>query len=121
MIFKTNIIMLSTNEIMTNPFIVILAIVLCEAGAQTCIKNYNLTKGMIYIVTGIILYSIICFLLNKSYSFEGLAKVNLLWSGLSIVASTLIGVLYFKEVLHVHDYFAIAMISAGMYILKSTE
>jgi multidrug transporter EmrE-like cation transporter len=36
------------------------------------------------------------------------------------MATTTIGVLYFKEVLHFHDYLAVEMIGSGVVILKVT-
>jgi multidrug transporter EmrE-like cation transporter len=50
-----------------------------------------------------------------------MAFTNALWSGLSVMATTTVGVLYFKERLHIHDYLAIAMIGGGVLILKFTE
>jgi multidrug transporter EmrE-like cation transporter len=46
---------------------------------------------------------------------------NALWSGLSVMATTTVGVLYFKESLHFHDFIAIAMIGGGVMILKFTD
>jgi multidrug transporter EmrE-like cation transporter len=37
------------------------------------------------------------------------------------MATTTVGVLYFKEVLHLHDFIAIAMIGGGVMILKFTD
>ena len=55
------------------------------------------------------------------YHYTGLALTNALWSALSVMATTFVGVLMFKEVLHVHDYIAIAMIGGGVMILKFTD
>jgi len=52
---------------------------------------------------------------------SGIAFTNALWSGLSIMATTTVGVMYFKEELHLHDYMAIGMIGAGVMILKYTD
>jgi multidrug transporter EmrE-like cation transporter len=38
-----------------------------------------------------------------------------------VVATTLVGILLFKESLHLHDFFAIALIAAGVMILKVTD
>jgi multidrug transporter EmrE-like cation transporter len=40
---------------------------------------------------------------------------------LSVVATTTVGILLFKEMLHAHDYIAIAMIAGGVMILKVTD
>jgi multidrug transporter EmrE-like cation transporter len=46
---------------------------------------------------------------------------NALWSGMSVLATTIVGVMMFKEVLHFHDYIAILMIGGGVMILKVTD
>jgi multidrug transporter EmrE-like cation transporter len=51
----------------------------------------------------------------------GMAMTNALWSGLSVVATTVTGILLFKETLHLHDFAAIALIGSGVMILKTTE
>jgi multidrug transporter EmrE-like cation transporter len=50
-----------------------------------------------------------------------MAMTNALWSGLSVAATTATGILLFKEVLHLHDFLAIAMIVGGVMILKVTD
>jgi len=46
---------------------------------------------------------------------------NAIWSALSVMATTFVGVLMFKEMLHIHDYIAIALIGSGVLILKFTD
>ena len=74
-----------------------------------------------WFLLGILLYTGVGALLVQTFKLTGLAFTNALWSGLSIMATTTVGVLYFKETLHIHDYFAIAMIGAGVMILKFTD
>ena len=52
---------------------------------------------------------------------SGMAMTNAIWSGLSVLATTVTGILLFKESLHLHDYFAIALIAGGVMILKGTD
>jgi multidrug transporter EmrE-like cation transporter len=52
---------------------------------------------------------------------SGMAMTNAIWSGLSVLATTVTGILLFKESLHLHDYFAIALIGSGVMILKGTD
>jgi multidrug transporter EmrE-like cation transporter len=51
----------------------------------------------------------------------GMAMTNAIWSGLSVLATTVVGILLFKETLHLHDFLAIALIGGGVMILKSTD
>lgn len=101
--------------------LIVLAIVACESMAMTCVKKYNSTKEINYMLFAILSYSVLCFLLNMTYNNTGIAKVNILWSGISVAASTLLGVMIFKEKLHTHDFIAIGLIASGIFILKTTE
>ncbi len=82
---------------------------------KTSIKDWR------YFVLGVLFYIGVGGMLVKTFKLTGLAFTNALWSGLSVMATTSVGVLYFKEVLHVHDFIAIAMIGAGVMILKFTD
>ena len=97
----------------------VLIIVALETCAMSCFKN-SLKDWRFYFL-GVLLYSAVGLMLIQTFKLTGLAFTNALWSGLSVMATTTVGVLYFKEALHVHDYFAIAMIGAGVLILKYTD
>jgi len=97
----------------------VLLIVLMETLAMSCFKR-SLDDSRFFLV-GILFYTIVGYLLCQTYHHTGIAMTNALWSGLSVVATTTVGVIMFKEVLHLHDYFAIAMIGGGVMILKVTD
>lgn len=97
----------------------VLLIVMMETMAMSCFKR-SLDSNAWFAV-GILFYAAVGFLLRKTYTSTGMAMTNALWSGLSIVATTLVGTMLFKEVLHPHDYIAIAMIAGGVLILKVTD
>ena len=97
----------------------ILLIVMLETFAMSCFKK-SLDDWRFFLV-GILFYTGVGFMLCQTYHYSGLAMTNALWSALSVMATTLVGVLMFKEVLHIHDYFAIAMIGGGVMILKFTD
>jgi len=99
--------------------IYILAIVGLETCAMSCFKNS--LKDWRFFLFGVLLYIGVGLLLVQTFKLTGLAFTNALWSGLSIMATTTVGVLYFKETLHLHDYIAIAMIGSGVLILKFTD
>lgn len=100
---------------------IILLIVIFEAGAMYCIKEYHILGNVKLFGLGILFYAMVCYLLNKSFEYDGIAKVNIIWSALSVLASTIIGVMIFKEVLHIHDYIAIGLITTGILILRITK
>jgi multidrug transporter EmrE-like cation transporter len=96
----------------------ILAIVGLETCAMSCFKT-SLNDWRFFLL-GVLLYTGVGILLVQTFKLTGLAFTNALWSGISIMATTTVGVLYFKEKLHLHDYIAIAMIGSGVLILKFT-
>ena len=97
----------------------VLVIVALETCAMSCFKQ-SLRDWRWYFV-GVLFYSAVGLLLVKTFRLTGMAFTNALWSGLSVMATTTVGMLYFKERLHVHDYLAMAMIGGCVMILKGTE
>lgn len=97
----------------------ILIIVAFETSAMSCFKKS--IDDWRYFVLGVLFYVGVGGMLVKTFKLTGLAMTNALWSGLSVMATTTVGVLYFKERLHFHDFIAIAMIGGGVMILKVTE
>jgi multidrug transporter EmrE-like cation transporter len=97
----------------------IIIIVGLETCAMSCFKH-SLADWRWFLI-GLLLYTCVGVLLVQTFKLTGLAFTNALWSGLSIMATTTVGVFYFKESLHLHDYIAIAMIGSGVMILKFTD
>jgi multidrug transporter EmrE-like cation transporter len=94
-------------------------IVAFETSAMSCFKKS--IEDWRYFILGVLFYIGVGGLLVQTFKLTGLAMTNALWSGLSVMATTTVGVLYFKEKLHFHDFIAIAMIGGGVMILKVTE
>ena len=99
--------------------IYVLIIVGLETCAMSCFKTS--IKDWRYFVLGVLFYVGVGGMLVQTFKLSGLAMTNALWSGLSVMATTTVGVLYFKESLHFHDFIAIAMIGGGVMILKFTD
>jgi multidrug transporter EmrE-like cation transporter len=99
--------------------IYILIIVGFETMAMSCFKKS--LDDWRYFLLGVLFYIGVGGLLVQTFKLSGLAFTNALWSGLSVMATTTVGVLYFKEKLHFHDFIAIAMIGGGVIILKVTN
>jgi len=97
----------------------VLIIVAFETTAMTCFKKS--LQDWRYFLLGVLFYTGVGGLLVQTFKLTGMAMTNALWSGLSVMATTTVGVLYFKEKLHMHDFLAIAMIGGGVMILKVTE
>jgi len=99
--------------------IYVLIIVGLETCAMSCFKTSM--KDWRYFILGVLFYIGVGGMLVQTFKLSGIAFTNALWSGLSVMATTTVGVLYFKEVLHIHDFIAIAMIGGGVMILKFTD
>jgi multidrug transporter EmrE-like cation transporter len=97
----------------------VLIIVGFETMAMSCFKKS--IDDWRWFVLGVLFYIGVGGILVQTFKLTGLAFTNALWSGLSVMATTTVGVLYFKERLHLHDFIAIAMIGGGVMILKGTE
>ena len=74
-----------------------------------------------FFALGVLFYAAVGYMLRLTMNDTGMAMTNALWSGLSVLATSTVGVLLFKEVIHIHDMFAIAMIVGGVMILKVTK
>ena len=99
--------------------IYVLIIVGLETCAMSCFKTSM--KDWRYFILGVLFYIGVGGMLVQTFKLSGIAFTNALWSGLSVMATTTVGVLYFKESLHFHDFIAIAMIGGGVMILKFTD
>jgi small multidrug resistance pump len=97
----------------------VLLIVMLETMAMSCFKRS--TDSTAWFAVGVLFYAAVGYLLRTTFSSTGMAMTNALWSGLSVVATTVVGTLLFKEMLHLHDFLAIAMIAGGVLILKVTD
>ena len=97
----------------------VLLIVMLETLAMGCFKRS--IDNNAFFALGVLFYAAVVYLLRLTMNATGMAMTNALWSGMSVFATTVVGILLFKEVLHFHDYIAIAMIVAGVMILKVTE
>jgi multidrug transporter EmrE-like cation transporter len=89
----------------------------CEALAQTCIRYYKIHKTFLLLVTAILFYALVVFLLHKSYKYKGVGLVNVLWSGMSIIIMLSVGIIVFKEDIHLHDMIGILLIVIGMFLI----
>ena len=86
---------------------------------MTCFKR-SLDNNAFFAL-GVLFYAAVGYLLRATMNSTGMAMTNALWSGASVVATTTVGILLFKEVLHMHDFLAIGLIVSGVMILKTTE
>lgn len=97
----------------------VLLIVMLETMAMSCFKK-SIDNNAFFAV-GVLFYAAVGYLLRLTMNASGMAMTNAIWSGFSVLATTVVGILLFKEMLHFHDYFAILLIVTGVMILKVTD
>lgn len=97
----------------------VLLIVMLETLAMSCFKRS--VDNNAFFALGVLFYAAVGYLLRSTMNGSGMAMTNALWSGLSVMATTIVGIMLFKETIHLHDLGAIAMIVTGVMILKVTD
>lgn len=97
----------------------VLLIVMLETLAMSCFKRS--VDNNAFFALGVLFYAAVGYMLRVTMNGSGMAMTNALWSGLSVLATTTVGILLFKETIHLHDLGAIALIVSGVMILKVTE
>jgi small multidrug resistance pump/multidrug resistance protein EbrA len=97
----------------------VLLIVMLETLAMSCFKKS--IDSSAFFAVGVLFYAAVGYLLRFTMNASGMAMTNALWSGFSVLATTVVGIMLFKESLHYHDYFAITLIVVGVMILKVTD
>jgi drug/metabolite transporter (DMT)-like permease len=95
---------------------IILMIALCEATAQYNLKKGNGKKDKSCVLVGGFFYFIVAFLLYRSYSYEGLGHVNLLWSCMSIIIAFLSGMIFFGEKFNKYTCIAVTLALGAIYV-----
>jgi small multidrug resistance pump/multidrug resistance protein EbrA len=97
----------------------VLLIVLLETLAMSCFKRS--IDNSAFFAVGVLFYAAVGYLLRLTMNTSGMAMTNALWSGMSVMATTTVGIMLFKESMHFHDLLAIALIVSGVMILKVTD
>jgi multidrug transporter EmrE-like cation transporter len=97
----------------------VLLIVLLETLAMSCFKRS--INNSAFFAVGVLFYAAVGYMLRLTMNTSGMAMTNALWSGMSVMATTTVGILLFKESIHFHDLLAIALIMSGVMILKVTD
>jgi len=97
----------------------VLLIVLLETLAMSCFKRS--IDNSAFFAVGVLFYAAVGYLLRLTMNTSGMAMTNALWSGMSVMATTTVGIMLFKESIHFHDLIAIALIVSGVMILKVTD
>jgi len=96
---------------------IILAIVLLETVAQSCLKQSKITNNQNYMCVSVLAYFLICLLLIKSYAYDTMGIVNLIWSCFSIILVIVAGVCLYHEEFTKYDCMGMIFVFAGLYFI----
>jgi|SRR5690242_6106584 len=101
-------------------FLIVILIVIFETTAISCVKEYHKCDKVGYMILAIMGYAIVCYLLNRSFYYrDSMGMINVLWSGLSVMAVATMGVLLFKEKITTCDIISGALIASGVLLFKA--
>ena len=96
---------------------IIVAMSFLELFGQIFIKTYYEKKEVYWFFLGWFFYGAVVYLLYKAYFYTGLAIANSLWSALTLVLTTIVGVFYYKEKLNFYEIFGIVLIVFGILLM----
>lgn len=98
--------------------LIILLISLCESAGQSCLKKLfsNPSEKYLYLIA-VLFYSVVCILLILSYRYKGMGIINILWSGISIIVVSSVGMAFFGETLSLMDKIGIILICSGIFCI----
>ena len=99
-------------------YLYVLLILLSETAAISLLKKFSMSDNWLYFGLGLFFYTLVAGFLVKSFRYEDMGVVNVLWSAFSVLLVVTVGVLYFKEHITLAEVGGISMILAGVVVLK---
>lgn len=99
-------------------YLYVFLILISETIAITLLKKFSTSSVWYYFILGIIFYTLVAIFLTKSFKYEGMGIVNVLWSAFSVLFVVGAGVLFFKEQISIVELSGIGMIVSGVVVLR---
>lgn len=99
-------------------YLYIVCILIAETTAITFLKKFSDSKHLLYFVLGIAFYTVVSFFLVKSFKYEEMGIVNVLWSAFSVLFVVGAGMFFFGEKVSLIEVVAMALIMVGVVILR---
>lgn len=95
---------------------ILIGITIIEIFAQTLIRTFYDNRKVYLFFIGWFLYGVLLYLLYRAYFYSNFAIANAIWSALSIIGTTLVGVFYFKEAISTGEILGIVLILVGTLV-----
>lgn len=99
-------------------YLYVLLILIAETTALSFLKKFSVDSNYAYFAVGIFFYTLVAIFLVKTFKYEGMGLVNVLWSAFSVIFVVAAGMLFFKESFSYVEAFAMVMILSGVVVLK---
>ena len=96
---------------------IIIAMSFFELLGQIFIKTYYETRAVYWFFLGWLFYALVLYLLYRAYFSTGLAVANSLWSAITLILTTIVGVFYYKEKLNFYELSGIFLIVIGILLM----
>lgn len=103
------------SSIADDLIMIAVAIAIIESVAQNCIKNSNKDNLSGLFLMGLIVYIVVGYLLHYAYHKFPLAKVNVVWSSLSIILAMTLGYVLYNEPMNIWKLMAVLFATAAIY------
>lgn len=102
-------------------YLLVIGILISETIALAFLKEYSVNANLIFYFCGLFFYAIVTMFLVKSFRYEGMGVVNVLWSAFSIMFVVASGMIFFKEKVHVLELLGIVMVLGGVSLIRIFE
>ncbi len=99
-------------------YLLVSGILMAEVTAMNFLKQYAMTSKATYLFIGIICYGIVATLLARSFRYDDMAVVNVMWTSSSMVLILLLGVIFYKEHINIAESLGILLVVAGVSVLR---
>lgn len=100
---------LNSNERFYLVIVFGICISLVEVFSQYSLKSNRLLVGLVG-------YIVVAYILFKSYNYEALGHMNLIWSCISIILCFIVGVFVFKEPFNKYTFMAVCFALIAIYL-----
>ncbi len=96
----------------------VMLILICETAALSFLKAFSESGNLWFLTGGFIGYTLVSTFLIRSYHYEGMGIVNVLWSAFSVLFVVLAGMIFFGEKVTIKEWSGTMMVIAGVVILR---
>ena len=102
-------------------YLLVIGILISETIALSFLKEYSVNADLLFYFLGLLFYVFVTMLLVKSFTYEGMGVVNVLWSAFSIMLVVGSGMIFFKEKIHLMELLGIIMVLGGVSLTRIFE